>query len=87
MYTQQALLKEKYGIHKKKKYISINKKKEQTGKAENRYSLNLNKFKINFNKRVSKFKNYDTIETNKKLKLFAIPLYLPIELIKPPIQK
>ena len=49
----------------KKKYISINKKKEQTGKVENRYSLNLNKFKINFNKRVSKFKNYDTIETNK----------------------
>ena len=65
----------------KEKVYFNQQKKEQTGKVENRYSLNLNKFKINFNKRVSKFKNYDTIETNKKLKLFA-NFYLPIELIK-----
>ena len=32
-------------------------------------------------KGVSKFKNYDTIETNKKVKLFS-NFYLPIELIK-----
>lgn len=56
-------------------------KKEQTGNAENKYSLNINNFKINFNKGVSKFKNYDTIETNKKVKLFS-NFYLPIELIK-----
>lgn len=56
-------------------------KKEQTGKVENKYSLNINNFKINFNKGVSKFKNYDTIETNKKVKLFS-NFYLPIELIK-----
>ena len=52
-------------------------KKEQTGNVENKYSLNIN----NFNKGVSKFKNYDTIETNKKVKLFS-NFYLPIELIK-----
>lgn len=56
-------------------------KKEQTGNVENKYSLNINNFKINFNKGVSKFKNYDTIETNKKVKLFS-NFYLPIELIK-----
>lgn len=56
-------------------------KKEQTGNVENKYSLNINNFKINFNKGVSKFKNYDTIETNKKVKLFS-NFYLPIKLIK-----
>ena len=56
-------------------------KKEQTGNVENKYSLNINNFKINFNKGVSKFKNSDTIETNKKVKLFS-NFYLPIELIK-----
>lgn len=56
-------------------------KKEQTGNVENKYSLNINNFKINFNKGVSKFKNYDIIETNKKVKLFS-NFYLPIELIK-----
>ena len=56
-------------------------KKEQTGNVENKYSLNINNFKINFNKGVSKFKDYDTIETNKKVKLFS-NFYLPIELIK-----
>ena len=56
-------------------------KKEQTGNVENKYSLNINNFKISFNKGVSKFKNYDTIETNKKVKLFS-NFYLPIELIK-----
>lgn len=56
-------------------------KKGQTGNVENKYSLNINNFKINFNKGVSKFKNYDTIETNKKVKLFS-NFYLPIELIK-----
>ena len=43
-------------------------KKELTGRSENKYSVNINNFKINFNKGVSKFKNYDTIETIKKIK-------------------
>ena len=56
-------------------------KKEDTGEAQNKYSVNINNFKINFNKRVSKFENYDTIEEAKKIKLFS-NFYLPIELVK-----
>lgn len=56
-------------------------KKEETGQVENKYSVNINNFKINFNKRLSKFKNYDTIEEIKKLKLFS-NFYLPIEIVK-----
>ncbi len=56
-------------------------KKENTGEAQNKYSVNINNFIINFNKRVSKFENYDTIEEAKKIKLFS-NFYLPIELVK-----
>lgn len=56
-------------------------KKEDTGEAQNKYSVNINNFIINFNKRVSKFENYDTIEEAKKIKLFS-NFYLPIELVK-----
>lgn len=56
-------------------------KKEDTGEAKNKYSVNINNFIINFNKRVSKFENYDTIEEAKKIKLFS-NFYLPIELVK-----
>jgi len=56
-------------------------KKEETGAIENKYSVNINNFRINFYKRVSKFENYDTIEENKKLKLFS-DFYLPIEITK-----
>lgn len=52
-----------------------------TGDRENKYSLNLNNFKINFYKNLSKFKNYDTINESKKLKLFS-NFYLPIEIKK-----
>ncbi len=43
--------------------------------------MNLNNFKINFNKTLSKFKNYDTINETKKIMLFS-NFYLPIEIIK-----
>ena len=56
-------------------------KKEETGESENKYSVNINNFIINFNKRLSKFENYDTIEETKKLKLFS-NFYLPIEIVK-----
>jgi len=56
-------------------------KKQETGNIENKYSININNFKINLYKGVSKFKNYDTIETNTKLKIFS-NLYLPFEIIK-----
>jgi len=56
-------------------------KKEQTGKTERKYSIKFNNFKINFYKTLSKYKNYDTMYTSKKLKLFS-NFYLPIEIIK-----
>ena len=56
-------------------------KKEKTGNVENKYSVKINNFQINLFKTLSKFQNYDTIETSKKLKLFS-NFYLPIEITK-----
>lgn len=53
----------------------------KNGNSETKYSLRLNNFTINFYKTLSKFEKYDTIEENKKLKLFS-DFYLPIEIIK-----
>ena len=39
----------------------IQKNKVKTGRIEKKNSINIKNFKINFNKRVSKFKKYDTI--------------------------
>lgn len=52
-----------------------------TGATEEKYTLNLNNFKINFYKTLSKFENYDTINESKKLMLFS-NFYLPVEIIK-----
>ena len=52
-----------------------------TGATEEKYTLNINNFKINFSKKLSKFKIYDTIETENKIKLFS-DFYLPISVIK-----
>ena len=56
-------------------------KKEETGNLENKYSVKINNFQINFHKSIPNFKKYDTIETTEKLKLFS-NFYLPIEIIK-----
>lgn len=56
-------------------------KKEQTGNFENKYSIKFNNFKINLYKTLSKYEIYDTMYTNKKIKLFS-NFYLPIEVIK-----
>lgn len=53
----------------------------KTGNEEKNLEIKFHKFKINFNKRVSKFEKYDTIKTTKKLKFFS-NYYLPIELSK-----
>jgi len=53
----------------------------ETGEVENKYFIKFNNFEINFNKKLSKFKFYDTINTEKKLKLFS-DFYLPISIIK-----
>lgn len=54
---------------------------EHTRIEENKYSVSINNFRINFYKTLSKLKNYDTIEEIKKIKLFS-DFYLPIEIIK-----
>ena len=66
--------------HKEKIYLNQS-VDEKTGNEENRYSININNFKINLYKKLPNFQKYDTIVENKKLKLFS-NLYLPIELIK-----
>ena len=53
----------------------------KTGKKESKYGIKFNNFQINFYKTISKFKIYDTIEEEKKFKIFS-NLYLPISVIK-----
>lgn len=55
--------------------------RSKTGNVENKYKIKFNNFEINLSKRVSKFKIYDTIDAEKKFKLFS-DFYLPITLIK-----
>ncbi|MBQ3145493.1 MAG: sporulation protein YqfD [Clostridia bacterium] len=66
---------------KKEKFYLNQRIQVPTGATEEKYTLNVNNFKINFYKTLSKFKNYDTINENKKLVLFS-NFYLPIEIIK-----
>ena len=68
--------------HTKSKKVNYNvTERKETGDSENKYSIKLNNFKINFSKKLSKFKIYDTIETENKIKLFS-DFYLPISVIK-----
>ena len=53
----------------------------KTGNKEEKYGIKINNFQINFYKTLSKFKIYDTIEEEKKFKIFS-NLYLPISIIK-----
>ena len=66
---------------KNKKVLYNTTEKEKTGDLENKYEIKFNNFKINLYKKLSKFEIYDTIETEKKLKLFS-DFYLPISIIK-----
>lgn len=73
-----------YGMsyyEKEKKESFVQNIKSKTGNEEQKNEICINKFKINFNKGVSKFENYDTISTSKKVKLFS-NFYLPIEIKK-----
>ncbi|MBR3162763.1 MAG: sporulation protein YqfD, partial [Clostridia bacterium] len=65
---------------KSKKIYFNQEEKIQTGNEEKNLGIKINNFKIFFPKRVSKFELYDTIETEKKLKLFS-DFYLPISVI------
>ena len=55
--------------------------RSETGNVENKYKIKFNNFAINFYKKLSKFEIYDTIETEKKFKIFS-NLYLPISISK-----
>lgn len=63
---------------KKQRIEKVQEEEVRTGNEENKYSIKINNFEINFYKTLSKFQNYDTIEDSKKLKLFS-DFYLPIE--------
>ncbi len=56
-------------------------KNVKTGNKEKKYKINFNNFQINFYKTLSKFKIYDTIENEKKFRIFS-NLYLPISVTK-----
>ncbi len=66
---------------KNKKIFYNSQQEELTGNQERQYSIKFNNFKINLHKGVSKFEIYDTIDEEKKLKIFS-NLYLPISVIK-----
>lgn len=55
--------------------------KIKTGKKETKYGIKFNNFQINFYKTLSNFKIYDTIEEEKKVRIFS-NLYLPISVEK-----
>ena len=68
--------------HTKNKIVNLNQKiKEKTGNSQNSYIIKINNFEINLLKRVSKFKFYDTINEEKRFKIFS-DFYLPISIIK-----
>ena len=72
------------GIVQYTQTVQIPLKEEQnveTGNKETKYKINFNKFQINFYKTLSKFKIYDTIEEEKKFRIFS-NLYLPISVTK-----
>lgn len=71
----------KVNYTKSKKIYYKSEEQEFTGNKEKRYTIKFNNFKINFHKRVSKFKIYDTIDEEKKFKIFS-NLYLPISVIR-----
>lgn len=54
---------------------------EKTGKEEKKYKINFNNFQINLYKTLSKFEKYDTIYTDKKVKIFS-DFYLPVSFTK-----
>ena len=77
----QGEVKAKISYIQSEKIYKKETKKEKTGNLENKYAIKINNFKINFYKTLSKYENYDTMYTTKKVKLFS-NFYLPIEITK-----
>ena len=53
----------------------------KTENKKNRYSININNFKINLYKTLPKFENYDTINETNKMRIFS-NFYLPLQINK-----
>ncbi len=68
-------------FEKEKKGEFMQTKKVETGNMEIKREICINNFKINLNKKLSNFENYDTIYSNHRIKLFS-NFYLPIEIKK-----
>ena len=79
MYTQLGEVTAKVWYSKKEKMELKQVSVEKTGNTYKKYCIKINNFEINLNKRLPKFQKYDTIDENKKLKLFS-DFYLPITL-------
>lgn len=66
--------------YSKKEKMNLNQVSvDKTGKEQKKFCIKINNFEINLGKRLPKFKKYDTINEDKKLKLFS-DFYLPITL-------
>lgn len=68
-------------VEKEKKEEFMQTKKVETGNMEIKREICMNNFKINLNKKLSNFENYDTIYSSHRIKLFS-NFYLPIEVKK-----
>ncbi len=64
---------------KKEKIQLIQESLRKTGNEEKKYDIKFNNFKINLYKTLPKFEKYDTINEEKKLRIFS-DFYLPISL-------
>lgn len=71
----------KKSYSKEAKEYFVQNVKTKTGNEEEKNEICINNFIINFNKRLSKFENYDTISTRNKIKIFS-DFYLPFEIKK-----
>ena len=69
-------------VYKKSEKMYLNQEiMKDTGEKEKRLQIKFNNFQINFYKTLSKFKIYDTIYTEKQLKIFS-NFYLPISIVE-----
>ena len=66
----------------KKKKMKLNSKvTTETGKVQDKFTLNIHNFAINLYKSLPNFEKYDTINVSQKFRIFS-NFYLPIELNK-----
>lgn len=77
----EAIIYGKNFFTKDKKELFVQNNTIKSGNRENKYEICINNFKLNFNKRVSKFKNYDTISKSKNIKFFN-NYYFPLKIRK-----